>query len=288
MFEGFVGQDDIKNMLKDLVKYTRVCGVCMPHTLFVAAPGQGKTTLANMVAKELSDHVINTFAPTLNDWNCIKNVMRSLKEGSVWIIDEVHALGVDIQEKLYDVMLQFNYTDGDERVELPQFTLLACTTDPQLMLRPFMDRFANTMTFNNYSVDELSDYVMKAFVEGMIDKDVADKLVNVCARNPRKIKAMFKKIECYHIAHEVKHWNMTEFNKFLNYIGLDNNGFTKLQVAYINTLKQHKALSLQMISAIMGLRPGVVSQIIEPDLMAFGVINIGANGRSLKENVCSL
>lgn len=282
-FKDFIGQTKIKNMLSDMLVYSMKTGKVFPHTLFIAAPGQGKTTLANCVASQLSKNVVNVYAPMVKTWENIKKVLPKEEKAALYI-DEAHALPSQVQESLYDIMNNSFYIENGNKVYVPRFTIIASTTDPDRLLRPFMDRFTNVMIFSKYTEEELTEYIRGYCVENALDDTVVKQLIRLSKHSPRKLNSLLYRLDCYAVAHDLVRIGENDFSKFLTYIGLSQEGYTALQVQYLNLLHEVGAASLSTISSLLELQPSVVRDIIEPDLVAGGLVSITGNGRVLVTN----
>ena len=285
LFNGFIGQQSIKNMLYDMY----VCSVSnphmrLPHTLLIASPGQGKTKLSRMFASGVNSGFLELYAPSIRHWEEISSLLGKLdNEHNVLFIDEVHALPTSIQELLYPIMTDGKYYDpqsGDYKTIAP-FTLLAATTDPQYMLRPFRERFVNTMVFQKYTSDDLRDMLENRCNKEIFEDCVIERMIKLSNRVPRRLNSFIDKLNYYYTAHpEVRKITTDVFADFMKRIGLDDMGMNPLQQQYLNILKAaNSPVSLATLANLMELKTDVITDIVEPDVIAAGLVSVTSSGR---------
>ena len=284
LFKDFIGQTDIKHMLYDMYVCKEKINKTFPHTLFIASAGQGKTMLSKLMCKALCAKPLKIYAPAISSWEDMKVVLDKITdERNVLFIDEVHALPTDVQEMMYTLMSNYkvyNKKTG-QYIKFPPFTLFAATTDPQYMLRPFMDRFVNTMVFTKYSKNDMIDLFKHVYNPAMFSDEVIEKFVALSHYTPRKFHSLVTRLDYYVDARGLPPIVDTAyFNKFLSYIGVDDMGFNALQRQYVSILKALKSpASLLTLANLMELKQEVITQIVEPDVIASGLVSISSSGR---------
>lgn len=278
-FDSFIGQKPIKNMLEDMLLYCKKCDTVFPHTLFIASAGQGKTTLSLLLSAAISENVLHVYAPTIRCWDDMKKILNKVLTKSVLYIDEIHALPKDVQECMYDVLLGGFYIEGPNKVTLPEFTVLASTTDPQKLSKPFFDRFPNTMVFEQYSKADLMAYLCMKVRADFFDAGVLERIAEMFGNSPRRLNAFLDKMRLYCIAHNVCHVTQQTLEDICAYIGLDKNGLNSLQVRYMKLLNERDCLSLATIASMLRLDVRVITDIVEPDLISMGYVAIESSGR---------
>lgn len=290
LFGKFIGQTELKNMLYDMYVCSIKQNKLFPHTLFIASAGQGKTELSKIMAKALCDKPMKIFAPAITSWADMMVMLKKVSpERNVVFIDEVHALPKDVQEMLYTVMT--NFTSFDRKTgtytKFAPFTIFAATTDPQYMLRPFFDRFVNTMVFTKYTEKDMRDLFGSIYKEEKFDSDVITKFVALSHHTPRKFHALKTRLGYYIDAHGLDENRMVGseyFEKFLLHIGLDSRGFNALQRQYLEVLKAlNSPASLTTLANLLELKQEVITRLVEPDLIAAGCVTISSSGRMYKE-----
>ncbi|MCX9073740.1 MAG: Holliday junction branch migration DNA helicase RuvB, partial [Candidatus Methanoperedens sp.] len=168
--DEFIGQSAIKESLKIFIEASKKRGEPLDHILFSGPPGLGKTTLANIIAREMGTGIKATSGPVLERPGDLAAMLTSLKKGDVLFIDEIHRLNHVIEEILYpamedfeiDVMIGEGPSARSIRLNLDHFTLIGATTKVGLLGSPFRDRFGFTARLNLYEVEELVQVVKRS------------------------------------------------------------------------------------------------------------------------------
>ena len=283
-----IGQKKIINQLMMQTKYYKEYRkTSFPHTLLIASAGQGKTTIAKALADILSDNFIEAYAPNLKTEEDMANLFvknnRLIPENSVIFIDEIHALSLKLTETLYTLMENFTLALEGESVSFPRFTLIAGTTEPQLMSKPLRDRFVNTFLFEPYTDEDMSRYIDNYKLNVKISKDVKPVFARLSKYTPRLMNSLLEKAGCYMYYNGITELGSNDIDGFLSYAGYTKDGLTELEKRYISILKDKGIVSVGNISNMLGLKENMVSTIIEPSLLSIGAIEITSSGRSLTE-----
>ncbi|MFM6930929.1 MAG: Holliday junction branch migration DNA helicase RuvB, partial [Novosphingobium sp.] len=166
----FVGQAAAKDNLSVFIQSAKSRGEAMDHVLFYGPPGLGKTTLAQIVARELGVGFRATSGPVIAKSGDLAALLTNLEEGDVLFIDEIHRLNPVVEEVLYPAMedraLDLIIGEGPSarsvRIDLPAFTLIGATTRQGLLTTPLRDRFGIPVRLNFYSVAELEKVITRA------------------------------------------------------------------------------------------------------------------------------
>ena len=168
--DEFVGQEQARANLRVFIKAARGRGDALDHVLFAGPPGLGKTTLAQILAKELGVGFRATSGPVISKAGDLAALLTNLEERDVLFIDEIHRLNPAVEEILYPAMEDFQLDlmigEGPAarsvRIDLPKFTLVGATTRAGLLTNPLRDRFGIPVRLNFYSVSELEHVVGRA------------------------------------------------------------------------------------------------------------------------------
>src|SRR5690554_5157123 len=161
--DEFIGQAEARANLKVFIQSARQRGEAMDHTLFHGPPGLGKTTLAQIMARELGVGFRSTSGPVIARAGDLAALLTNLEERDVLFIDEIHRLSPAVEEILYPAMEDFQLDliigEGPAarsvKIELARFTLVAATTRLGLITNPLRDRFGIPVRLDFYTVDEL-------------------------------------------------------------------------------------------------------------------------------------
>ena len=166
----FIGQEKARANLSVFIEAARARQEALDHVLFVGPPGLGKTTLAQIVARELGVNFRATSGPVIAKSGDLAALLTNLEEGDVLFIDEIHRLAPAVEEVLYpamedrvlDLMIGEGPSARSVRIELPRFTLVGATTRQGLLTTPLRDRFGIPVRLQFYTVEELELVVSRA------------------------------------------------------------------------------------------------------------------------------
>ena len=167
-FDQVIGQNDTKEYMREKIIAFRKTGKNPCHTLFLGFSGLGKTTMANVMAKEMGVTFHQIMATRIKTPNDLYNIIKIIEEGDVVFIDEIHALSEKIQEHLYGVMEDFTYSIEDKNlnrprlIKIPRFTLIGATTHSGLLTSALISRFGYKAYLQPYSVEDLTKMIITA------------------------------------------------------------------------------------------------------------------------------
>ncbi|HEX8621040.1 MAG TPA: Holliday junction branch migration DNA helicase RuvB, partial [Allosphingosinicella sp.] len=168
--DDFVGQKAARENLRIFIEAAKSRGDALDHVLFFGPPGLGKTTLAQIIARELGVGFRATSGPVIAKSGDLAALLTNLEDGDVLFIDEIHRLAPAVEEILYpamedralDLMIGEGPSARSVRIDLPKFTLVGATTRQGLITTPLRDRFGIPVRLNFYSVEELEQVVRRA------------------------------------------------------------------------------------------------------------------------------
>lgn len=287
----YAGQQNIKDNLNTFITAAKLKEKPLGHILFAGPPGLGKTTLAGIIANEMSTKIRSISAPAIEKTGDIASVLAAVEEGDVLFIDEIHRLPKNVEEVLYSAMEDF-YIDilignGEQaknvRMHLPHFTLIGATTREGMLSRPLHDRFEHCFKLDYYEDEELSIIAKKvAETENMSLSDKDYKLIASASRGtPRITVNLTKKITDYLLVH--KNHTVKEALFALN---IDENGLNDMDRKYITILEKfdERAVGVKTIASYLGEEPITIEEVIEPFLIRKGLILKTKAGRILSKN----
>ena len=189
--DEFVGQKAARENLRVFIQAARARGDALDHVLFFGPPGLGKTTLAQIVAREMGVGFRATSGPVIAKSGDLAALLTNLEDGDVLFIDEIHRLQPAVEEVLYpamedralDLMIGEGPSARSVRIDLPRFTLVGATTRQGLLTTPLRDRFGIPIRLQFYTVDELERVVTRA--AGLLDMGIARDGATEIARRSR-------------------------------------------------------------------------------------------------------
>ena len=166
----YIGQEKIKEKLKIYIEAAKARKDPLDHVLFYGPPGLGKTTLAEIIAREMGVNIRITSGPAIEKPGDMAAILNNLQEGDVLFVDEIHRLNRQVEEVLYpamedyciDIVIGKGPTARSLRLELPRFTLIGATTRAGLLTAPLRDRFGISERLEYYNNDELKLIIMNS------------------------------------------------------------------------------------------------------------------------------
>ena len=169
-FSEYVGQDRIKENLKVFIEAAKGRGEALDHVLFYGPPGLGKTTLANIIASELSANIRCTSGPAIERQGDLAAILTNLEDRDVLFIDEIHRLSTVIEEVLYPAMEDYNIdiiigqgpAARSVKLDIPRFTLIGATTRAGLLTSPLRDRFGVISRLDFYTLRDMEAIVTRS------------------------------------------------------------------------------------------------------------------------------
>jgi Holliday junction DNA helicase RuvB len=202
--QEFVGQEKLKANLRVFLAAAKARKEPLDHCLFYSPPGLGKTTLANIMARELGVNLRTSSGPILERAGDLAAVLTDLQEGDVFFIDEIHRLNPIVEEALYPVMEDFTFfistgkgpSASTMKLAIPRFTLVGATTRAGLLTGPLRDRFGIIGNLSFYEPSELCAIVERsaAILEVPAEKEGAEEIARRCRGTPRIANRLLRRV----------------------------------------------------------------------------------------------
>lgn len=200
----FIGQDSLKENLKVFIKAAKQRGEPLDHCLFYAPPGLGKTTLANILAREMGVNLRTASGPILVRVGDLAALLTDISEGDVFFIDEIHRLNAVVEEALYPVMEDYTFfistgkgpASSTLKLAVPKFTLVGATTRSGLLTGPLRDRFGIVAQLGFYGPEELRRIVLRSagLLNIKTDQEGADEIARRCRGTPRIANRLLRRV----------------------------------------------------------------------------------------------
>ena len=292
--QEFIGQEKLKSSLRIAIDASIYRKEPLEHTLLYGQPGLGKTTLAFLIANEMSTKCRIATAPAIERPRDIVGLLLGLKEGEVLFIDEIHRLNKLTEELLYSAMEDFrlDLTMGANRgarcrtINLPRFTLIAATTKLASISAPLRDRFGISQKIEFYTCDELKQIIVNfaRLINFNLDDEASYKLAKISRGTPRIALRLLRRVRDY--AQVVKKTNVISANLIknaLNSYQIDEKGLDSLDRQYLSFLNQNYNIptGLDSIAAKLGDDSSMLEFIVEPYLIQLGFLTRTPRGRLL-------
>lgn len=290
--EDYCGQSRVKENLRVLIDAASSRNEPLDHVLFSGPPGLGKTTLAAVVANEMGGTLHTTSGPAITRPVELSATLTNLGEGDVLFIDEIHRLSRNVEEILYSAMEDFflDIIMGDGpgarsmRFEIPPFTLVGATTRTGLLTGPLRDRFGISYRLDYYTVEELTQIVLRsAGILGVdIDLPGAQEVASRSRGTPRLANRLLKRVRDYAQvrAQGTITWQVAA--EALAFFEIDELGLdwmdTKILRALAETFRG-RAVGLSTLASAVGEDPSTIEEVYEPFLLQQGLMVRTPQGR---------
>ena len=292
--DEFTGQADARANLKVFIEAAKNRGEALDHVLFVGPPGLGKTTLAQIMAKELGVNFRSTSGPVIAKAGDLAALLTNLEDRDVLFIDEIHRLSPAVEEILYPAMEDFQLDliigEGPAarsvKIDLAKFTLVAATTRLGLLTTPLRDRFGIPVRLNFYTVEELELIVRRgARLMGLpITEDGAREIARRARGTPRIAGRLLRRVRDFAEVARAESVTKQIADEALTRLLVDNLGLDQLDKRYLNMIAVNFGggpVGIETIAAGLSEPRDAIEDIIEPYMIQQGFIQRTPRGRVL-------
>ncbi|GGA95961.1 Holliday junction ATP-dependent DNA helicase RuvB [Brucella endophytica] len=295
--DDFVGQAAARANLKVFIEAAKTRGEALDHVLFVGPPGLGKTTLAQIMAKELGVNFRSTSGPVIAKAGDLAALLTNLEDRDVLFIDEIHRLNPAVEEILYPAMEDFQLDliigEGPAarsvKIDLAKFTLVAATTRLGLLTTPLRDRFGIPVRLNFYTVEEL-EYIVRrgARIMGLpISDDGAVEIARRARGTPRIAGRLLRRVRDFALVARADTVDRRIADEALLRLEVDSLGLDQLDRRYLDMIARNFGggpVGIETIAAGLSEPRDAIEDIIEPYLIQQGFIQRTPRGRVLTVN----
>lgn len=294
--DDFIGQVDARANLKVFIQSARQRGEAMDHTLFYGPPGLGKTTLAQIMSRELGVNFRMTSGPVLAKAGDLAAILTNLEERDVLFIDEIHRLNPVVEEILYPAMEDFELDlvigEGPAartvRIELQPFTLVGATTRLGLLTTPLRDRFGIPTRLQFYTEDELHEIVTRNArkLGAPADEGGAREIARRSRGTPRIAGRLLRRVVDFAVVEGDGKVTKALADNALTRLGVDNLGLDGADRRYLRLIAENYAggpVGIETIAAALSESRDALEEVIEPFLLQQGLIQRTPRGRMLAQ-----
>ena len=290
--DDYLGQEKAKEQLKIFIEAAKSRNEQLDHVLLYGPPGLGKTTLASIIANEMSVNLRITSGPAIERAGDLAAILTNLNENDVLFIDEIHRINRSVEEVLYSAMEDFcldiiigkGPSARSIRLDLPKFTLIGATTRAGMLTNPLRDRFGVICKLDYYTVDDLAKIVVRSseILGAEIQIGGATEIARRSRGTPRIANRLLKRVRDY--AQVRADGNITDdvANKALELLGVDSLGLDYVDEKLLMTIIQKfrgGPVGLDTLAASIGEDRNTIEDVYEPYLLQLGFINRGTRGR---------
>lgn len=296
LLEDYIGQTKAKENLKVYIEAAKQRKESLDHVLFYGPPGLGKTTLAGIIANEMSVNMKVTSGPAIEKPGEMAAILNNLQEGDVLFVDEIHRLNRQVEELLYpamedyviDIVIGKGASAKSIRIDLPKFTLVGATTRAGMLTPPLRDRFGVVNRLEFYTVEELKVIIIRSaqVFQVKIDEEGALELARRSRGTPRLANRLLKRVRDFaqvkydgHITKEVADFalDLLEVDK----LGLDN---TDREILFTMIEKFGGGpVGIETVATTIGEDTGTIEEVYEPYLVQNGLILRTPRGRVVSD-----
>jgi holliday junction DNA helicase RuvB len=290
----FIGQQQARSNLSVFIEAARTRKEALDHVLFVGPPGLGKTTLAQIVARELGVNFRATSGPVIAKAGDLAALLTNLEERDVLFIDEIHRLNPAVEEILYPAMEDFQLDliigEGPAarsvKIDLAKFTLVGATTRAGLLTNPLRDRFGIPVRLNFYSESELEEIVDRgARVLGIgMTADGANEIARRARGTPRIAGRLLRRVRDFALVAGGKTIDRGAADRALIELEVDAAGLDAMDRRYLLNIAENYGggpVGVETIAAALSEPRDAIEEIIEPFLIQKGFIQRTPRGRLL-------
>jgi Holliday junction DNA helicase RuvB len=290
----FIGQEKARANLAVFIEAASARKEALDHVLFVGPPGLGKTTLAQIVARELGANFRATSGPVIAKAGDLAALLTNLEPRDVLFIDEIHRLNPAVEEILYPAMEDFQLDliigEGPAarsvKIDLAPFTLVGATTRAGLLTNPLRDRFGIPVRLNFYSVEELEEIVNRgARVLGIgMTADGANEIARRARGTPRIAGRLLRRVRDFAHVASVGQIDRRIADRALGELEVDSSGLDAMDRRYLTTIAVSYGggpVGVDTMAAVLSEPRDAIEDIIEPFLIQKGFIQRTPRGRLL-------
>ena len=291
-FSHYIGQSKVKENMDVFIKAAKIRNESLDHCLFYGPPGLGKTTLSNIIAKEMGVNIRTTSGPAIEKPGDLASILTNLSPKDILFIDEIHRLSRSVEEILYpamedyalDIIIGKGPSARSIRLDIPKFTLIGATTRAGQLSAPLRDRFGIIQKLELYNTEELSQIILQSstILEIECEHSGALEIAKRSRGTPRIANRILKRVRDFAQISGNGAINKEIATIALNKLEIDELGLDSTDKKMLNIIIKNYdggPVGLETLSAAIGEEAVTLEDVYEPYLMQIGFLNRTPRGR---------
>lgn len=290
--KDYIGQPVVREQMEIFIGAARARGDALDHTLILAPPGLGKTTLSNIIAQEMGANLRQTSGPVLEKAGDLAALLTNLEPHDVLFIDEIHRLSPMVEEILYpamedfqlDIMIGEGPAARSIKLDLPPFTLVGATTRAGLLTSPLRDRFGIVQRLEFYNVEDLAYIVNRAAgILGVpMEAGGAHEIAKRSRGTPRIANRLLRRVRDYAQVKAKGQVSADIADRALNMLNVDDQGLDHMDRRLLLAMLEKfdgGPVGVDSLAAAIGEERGTIEDVLEPYLIQQGFLMRTPRGR---------